>query len=155
MKLRNRIAPLMLLAFFGLFLTQTGCKSEGCTDPTSDNYDPDAKSDDGTCVPANEKFIGTWQVVSVCPGNNSNFESAIVAGANSTSITIQNFAQTGSSVTATVSQSSLTIPNQNITIGSLSFPLTGSGSINGNILTLSYTYGSGADVVTCTETRSR
>lgn len=28
----------------------TGCKKEGCTDPLAENYDIDAKTDDGTCT---------------------------------------------------------------------------------------------------------
>jgi hypothetical protein len=38
-----------ILALMVLILA-SGCKKEGCTDPLSDNYDPDAKVDDGTCT---------------------------------------------------------------------------------------------------------
>jgi hypothetical protein len=43
---RNFILLLLMSAFI---FTVSGCKKEGCTDPTSSNYDPDAKTDDGTC----------------------------------------------------------------------------------------------------------
>ncbi len=36
-----------MLAFSSVFFT--GCKNEGCMDPLSTNYDPDAKKDDGSC----------------------------------------------------------------------------------------------------------
>jgi hypothetical protein len=37
----------LMLAFSSVFFT--GCKNEGCMDPLSTNYDPDAKKDDGSC----------------------------------------------------------------------------------------------------------
>jgi hypothetical protein len=38
------------IGLFVLTLAFTSCKKEGCTDPTSLNYDPDAQVDDGTCT---------------------------------------------------------------------------------------------------------
>ncbi len=32
----------------------------GCTEPTADNFDPAAKTDDGTCIPARDKMIGNY-----------------------------------------------------------------------------------------------
>lgn len=32
----------------------------GCTEMTADNYDPEAKQDDGTCIPARDKMIGNY-----------------------------------------------------------------------------------------------
>lgn len=56
----------MVLAALLLTLGTTGCKKEGCTDPLSTNYDPDAKKDDGSCVYAPptlalhvHSFVGT------------------------------------------------------------------------------------------------
>lgn len=43
---RNTFLLLLMSAFI---FTATGCKKDGCTDPLSLNYDPDAKNDDGTC----------------------------------------------------------------------------------------------------------
>ncbi len=44
--------PVAIMLIFGLtmVLSTSGCKNEGCTDPLSSNYDPDAKTDDGSCV---------------------------------------------------------------------------------------------------------
>ena len=39
--------PMLLLM---LLIAASGCKKEGCTDPLSDNFDPDAKVDDGSCA---------------------------------------------------------------------------------------------------------
>lgn len=47
----NRLpVAFMLLFALTIVLTTSGCKQEGCTDPLSSNYDPDAKVDDGSCV---------------------------------------------------------------------------------------------------------
>jgi len=40
---------LALLLCFSLSITSCGSK-EGCTDPASDNYDPEAETNDGSCV---------------------------------------------------------------------------------------------------------
>ncbi|MCB9231248.1 MAG: hypothetical protein H6581_06280 [Bacteroidia bacterium] len=47
--MKNLRLTLFLLAFAGLGLAFSGCSPKGCTDPTADNYDPDAKKDDGSC----------------------------------------------------------------------------------------------------------
>lgn len=45
------------------------CEPErGCTDPTADNYDELAESDDGTCIPARDKLIGDYTYVSTWMG---------------------------------------------------------------------------------------
>ncbi len=41
----------ILLSFFAIgSVIFSGCSKEGCTDPTAENYDPDAKKDDGSCI---------------------------------------------------------------------------------------------------------
>ncbi len=69
--------PLLGLAFLlSLSISSTGCKKEGCTNPMSDNYNADAKKDDGTCIPWRNKFIGTYSSSGSCitdlnlPGDN-------------------------------------------------------------------------------------
>ena len=46
--LNTRIIFLSLLALF--LALNTACDQEGCTDPSADNYDPQADLDDGTCI---------------------------------------------------------------------------------------------------------
>jgi hypothetical protein len=64
--LRNT-APLLLLAWSILWLP--GCKKkEGCTDPSSSNYDPDAKVDDGSCLyEASDFKVNVNHVVGTLP----------------------------------------------------------------------------------------
>ncbi len=47
-KMKNlRLLSMIALASIMVF---SSCKREGCTDPTSLNYDPKAKKDDGSCT---------------------------------------------------------------------------------------------------------
>lgn len=50
--------PMLMVAILGLGLFVSSCKKkEGCTDPTSLNYDPEAEKDNGTCEYSNENVI--------------------------------------------------------------------------------------------------
>lgn len=60
-----RLVGMLLLA--GMVAFSTSCKKkEGCTDPTSLNYDPDAESDDGSCeYPSDDVNAPTYTITSV------------------------------------------------------------------------------------------
>ncbi|UTW60875.1 hypothetical protein KFE98_12660 [bacterium SCSIO 12741] len=45
---------ILMLLIGALAVFSTGCKKEGCTDPTAENYDSDAKDDDGSCTYASK-----------------------------------------------------------------------------------------------------
>ncbi|MEZ4827189.1 MAG: hypothetical protein R3C61_13070 [Bacteroidia bacterium] len=141
------ILPLTIVVIQSL---TSGCATEGCTDPNSDNYDVDATKDDGTCIPSRDKFIAQYTVAESCPSGNYTFEINIVAGsASDDAIIINNLGDLGAAVNATVNQSSVTIPNQNITASGFAVSVNGSGSINGNLLIINYSYNFSGGGETC------
>ncbi len=137
-------------------LTYTGCKTEGCTDPTATNYDEKADDDDGSCTYERDAFIGTYNNSTDNCISGTSFNMTIDEGAGSTNqITINNFGGFGSSIsiTGTVSGSSVTL--QSGALGGGISLLSGSGAISGNILTINYTYDEGGFEFTCTITGTK
>ena len=69
------------LGVAGLFIaglaTFSGCATKGCTDETADNYDADATEDDGTCVPARDKFLGSYSCQEVCGTSDYTYTMTI------------------------------------------------------------------------------
>jgi len=100
---------------------------------------------------ANAKFVGTYSSTEVCspPDNSGTWTSSISASSTGdNAIVIGNFGNSGSSVTASVSGSNITIPTT--TIGTA--VTSGSGVLSGNSLTISYTLTNGVTNYTCTMT---
>lgn len=119
----------------------SSCEVDGCTNPNSENYDVDATQDDGSCILFREKFIGQYNVNETCPSGNYNFIINVVSSSTSEdAIIINNLGDFGAAVNATVDGSAVTIPNQNITSGGFAVSVNGSGAINGNLLTINYSY---------------
>lgn len=138
---------LPLFAVVGvLSLLHSGCDPRrGCTDPYSDNYDPEAGEDDDTCIPTRMKFVGEYD----CNGTSHTGDNALTSYEQiQLSITdetvddpeelimgITNFDMPIYSLDLRiVSQYGLLIPNQ--TIGAFTF--NGEGNINGRVLELNY-----------------
>jgi len=146
--LRNLSLILALAAF-----TLTGCKKEGCTDAQSDNYDSEAKKDDGTCKPWRDKFIGSFSAQESCTQGNFNYTLSITSSsASGTSVVLNNFYGVGASVVGTVNANSITIANQTVTVQGTAVNFSGSGQISGNILTLTYTASVAGVADSCTAT---
>lgn len=60
-----------VLFVFAATLMFTSCGEDtvtGCTDPAAENYNADAEEDDGNCVYAGDKFIGSYVGTSMCSG---------------------------------------------------------------------------------------
>lgn len=115
-------------------LTYTGCKTEGCTDPTATNYDEKADEDDGTCTYERDAMLGSYSVSgSIACGVTGNGTVSgqsfnITESTAATNKIIMSFA--GISLTCTVSGSSFTIDSQTVD----GYDYTGNGSVNGNTL---------------------
>jgi hypothetical protein len=115
-------------------LTYTGCKTEGCTDPTATNYDEKADEDDGTCTYERDAMLGTYSVSGsiACGvtgnGTVSGISFTIAESSASTAKIVITFS--GVSLTATVSGSSFTIDNATVD----GYDYTGNGTVNGNTI---------------------
>lgn len=152
---------LLVLSASFLGLTLTGCKDE-CKDVVCQNG---GTCEEGTCLcvsgyegencetEVRAKFIGSYSVSESCQSGNYNFNFNITASSASvTSIIINNFYDIGINVTANISGTTVTIPNQTVTQSGSALNVSGSGQLNGNILTLTYTISSGSDSDSCTAT---
>ena len=124
-----------------------GCQKErGCTDAFADNYDPDAKQDDDTCIHKRLKFIGDFD----CNGTLEIGQDTLVPqedflvqitdstaqGEEGLIITITNFDRTEYPIRATVTSTyNFTIATQDVT----GFFYSGTGEISGRVLTINMT----------------
>ena len=98
-------------------------------------------------------FLGSYSVIESC-ATTGNYEYNITITESTTSeddIVINNFGDfAGGSLKATVSGKGMSIPAQTINITGTSVNVAnGTGSLNGNLLTISYTYSIGADSESC------
>ncbi len=114
------------------------CTIAGCMDETSDNYNADATEDDGSCIAARDKFIASYNVQEACSSGNYTYSITIVTSSSGPlKVIINNLGDFTTTINATA-----TVDHSNITIDNAVYnnaTLTGSGSINGNILTMTYT----------------
>ncbi len=46
----QKISKFAVMSLAVVAFAATGCKKKGCTDPEAQNYNPDAKKDDGSCI---------------------------------------------------------------------------------------------------------
>lgn len=142
--------------FIGGLATFSGCATKGCTDETADNYDADATEDDGTCVPARDKFLGSYTCQEQCGPDAYNYTMTIVTSSTGDlKVILNNLGDFVTTVNAVA-----TVDGENITIDNASYnnvTFTGSGAINGNVLTITYTATDNASgqSVTCTITATK
>jgi len=156
--MKKNILNLALAAFVAVgTVAYTGCGKKGCTVEADDKFDADAtESDPEACDPAATvaKFAGTYSVTETCTSGNDAYTITIAAsGSSEYTILITNMYDAGSTfiVNATVDQNEITIANQTV----VGVAVSGSGSINGNTLTVSYTVSVGGQSDTCSITAQK
>lgn len=107
----HALSALMLVSVSLLFLGSCG-KESGCNVFGSENYDPDAVIDDGSCIEVRDKFIGNYGVNSDC------FAAAYLRTISETSdrfiVEVSNIGDTLGTVTALVSGPNITIEQQTV-----------------------------------------
>jgi hypothetical protein len=124
MKLKKNIFRLALVAVF--IATIVSCQKED---------DPPSGGGGGL---DRDKFLGAWHVASTGTESNNQFwDMTIVAGSSNSEIYLDNFDQMGATnhVTATVSGSSFTVPQQ--TVNGIIYK--GNGTYSSSTLTFNYT----------------
>jgi len=124
-----------IVLLFSIATLAVGCKKDaGCTKFGSENYDPEAVVNDGSCVSVRDKFIGTFEVNSDCI--TDNYERTISEGAGEYDVVISNLADTLSDVNAYVFAENITIDRQSI---GFFVTLEGAGvAINDSTISISY-----------------
>ena len=91
----------------------SGCSDSGCTNIYSDNYDEDAIKDDGSCILAREKFLGTFEVNENCESGLDNYELVIYeSDLYDNEVVIINLYNVGGTVYAIIEDEYLEIPDQ-------------------------------------------
>ncbi len=111
-----------------------GCSKNGCTDPTADNYDPDAVTNSG-CIPARDKFIGDYSVQTQCSDTAYAYALSIIADPDEDrDVIIQNFGDYNVPVNAIINGSLIEITED--TYGNKI--ISGNGEISGYTLVIHY-----------------
>jgi hypothetical protein len=124
----------------------TSCKKDvkGCTDEIAENYSADATVDDNSCTYFADRFTGNYLGVKTAQiyQSDSNFTFYINRIADKEDqISLEQFPETGVSTIANIDFSSpnqIIIPNQHLENALDISEISGTGTLNGNQLTIRY-----------------
>ncbi|MEX1189942.1 MAG: hypothetical protein WED33_11840 [Bacteroidia bacterium] len=139
MKHLHKIASIILL--FSLITVLPSCdKTLGCTDPTAENYDPEAELEDASCVTQRKKFTGLFAAGDGCniaPAAQNYFVEVRNSNVSLQDILIFNLGDFFlNPVVAIVNKTTFTIERQDPDADG--HYITGEGSIAGNTITIQY-----------------
>ena len=141
----NRGFLVLLLIGVGTGMTLTGCKEEvGCTNRTSDNYNPDAVRDDGSCISARDKFLGVYDLLHIQwnGGVRDSFPNHIDPTTRYMTIAeddlrepkddikMLNFGKDSLTVRALINKNFVTIPPQSLNARNIPMTFVGEGHID-------------------------
>jgi hypothetical protein len=139
--------------FFSIALaltSATSCKKEkgGCTDNLANNYSSDAEIDNGTCKFDRDAIIGNYITNGSqnCDGDSYPYSDLpILFTASSVAKNKVLLNLDGTNFPCTISGTSITLENKSES----GVNYSGSGQVNGNVITLNLTEYDVADDVTC------
>ncbi|MFT7154571.1 MAG: hypothetical protein ACI9Z7_001644 [Alteromonas macleodii] len=132
---------LTLLGGIVISSSMSGCKEEvGCTTRTSDNYNPDAVRDDGSCINSRDKFLGIYSILHIhWPDSfpdQLNQQTRFMTIAQDDlreqedDVKILNFGTDSLTVRALISRQRLTIPRQDLSVRGIPMTFQGEGHID-------------------------
>ena len=123
------------LAIFLCAILASGCKkNSGCTEFGTDNYDPEAVIDDGSCIETRDKFLGNFQVSSDCIADDYMREVSVTS--KRYTVAISNLSDTLGTVNAEVFGTDITIELQSLGTG---ITVEGAGLyVEENTISISY-----------------
>lgn len=117
----------LILLFAASLLFTTGCGKRGCVDVESENYDPTATQDDGTCAYPSDRFAGyylrkdTVQTIDTAKPDSLMFEynsdSIILFWLTGKTLLFKNWATCSDSIVGTVRNDSITLNNPLLNCG--------------------------------------
>lgn len=147
----KNLLPFLFVGFALMGITLSGCEEEiGCTDRNSDNYNPDAVRDNGSCINARDKFLGVYRTQHICQldtapdPDSAAFQLVTITEdllrEQEDDVEILLFGPDSLKVKALVSRNILTIPTQPLNVRGIPMLFYGEGHIDdGGYLTILYT----------------
>lgn len=108
---------IIFLLFF-MHLMLVSCNRKGCLDELANNYDADAKKEDGSCTYNWEKFVGSYNVTTgPCDYDPMTYVANIIPGPNVDQMIVTNFHNRGIDMLVTINGNNFTFSSVSEGVG--------------------------------------